>query len=78
MSTYAHITRLCYAACMALLLAMLTACASQKPGAQFSKPKFETSTRSVERNGRPAVRQTWFKRAWFWQRRDARPNRGDR
>lgn len=61
------------------LMVCCTGCGAGKPPhTQFSRPKYEVSTRTNPVSGKPAVRQTWFSRFWFWQPRDRRPNTSDR
>lgn len=61
----------------ALLLCCTSCGASKPPHTQFTKPKYGISTRTHPVSGRPAVRQTWFKRFWFWQPAHRRPNTTD-
>lgn len=59
-------------------LLLLAACdPSRKSTRTFSQPKFQSSTGPGVGHGKPAVRQTWFQRHWFWQPRDRRPTRRD-
>lgn len=74
MSLRAHIARSVLMVALLLSIVLLNGCAAQKPHEQFHKPKFETSTNGVEHRGRPSVRQTWFQRFWFWQRKPGRKN----
>lgn len=63
--------------CMCITVLCLS-CASSKPNEQFHRSKYDVSTGTHPMSGQPAVRQTWFKRFWFWQRQGARPNSHDR
>jgi hypothetical protein len=59
---------------LAVLTLLLCSCASNKPSEQFHRSKFDMNTGTHPVSGQPAVRQTWYKRFWFWQRESARPN----
>jgi hypothetical protein len=67
---------LLHTAC-ALLLCCASCAGGKPPHTQFHRPKYDVSTGTRAVPGKPAVRQTWFSRFWFWQQRDRRPNTQD-
>lgn len=47
----------------------LTACSAPRDSAKhFARSKYDVSTSVRPVPGKPAVRQTWWKSLWFWQR----------
>lgn len=58
-----------FALCLFIAILLLVSCQTGREAQRtFSKPKYEVETHYTPKNGRSAVRQSWYKRFWFWQK----------
>lgn len=58
-----------FAAILALMITCnLVACAAPlDSNKHFARPKYGMNTKDKATQGKPSVRQTWWKSLWFWQ-----------
>lgn len=69
MSVHHHII------CILCMVAFSGCAAPKDSNRSFPRPKYDVST-NTKRNGVPAVRQTWWSKAWFWQRMGGNKRKG--
>ncbi|HRH68788.1 MAG TPA: hypothetical protein PLB89_04705 [Flavobacteriales bacterium] len=57
-----------FTAVLIFLIWLVSGCTPKTNTQVFSQPKWDVSTRPHSRDGKPAVRDRYHKRYWFWQK----------